>query len=63
MVVHEDDAMIAVKHKYDTGLILQSLGNGIQTKTKVKDKNLKSLTFTDDGDVTSFLGTEIDTMV
>ena len=31
-------------------------------KTKAKDKNLQSFTFNDDGDITSFLGVEIDTM-
>ena len=62
MVLCVDYVTIAVKSKDDIELLMQSLGIGTSTRTKAKDKNLQSFTFTDDGDATSFLGVEIDTM-
>ena len=60
IVVHKDNVIIAAKNNLHIEKLLLSLKNGTNIDTGKKKPHLKSFDFTDNGDIKTFLGINIE---
>ena len=60
MVVCVDDVLIAAKQQHQINNLLQSLKKGTNMDTGQRESHLKTFDFTDDGNVKTFLGTNVE---
>ena len=60
MVVYVDDVIIASKINKDIENLLHSLKNGTDMDTKKEKLELKKFDFTDDGNIKTFLGVNVE---